>query len=115
MGSITAEVPVIDIPIQNPKLLETRGLIAGEWRHAVDNKTFSVYEPSSGEVLRQCADLGLNDFLEAIDSAEAGYREFSRSTTAKERGLLLRKWYELMMANVEDRKSNHARRNPICT
>lgn len=101
-GSMTDEAMAAQVPIQSRELLETRGLIAGEWRSAKDNKTFPVYEPSSGDVLRQCSDLGHDDFLEAIDSAHVGYREFSKSTTAKERGALLRRWHELMMANVED-------------
>ena len=90
------------IPIKEQRLLETRGLVAGQWRTAKDGKTFSVYEPSSGDVLRECSDLGHADFLEAIDSAELGYREFSKSTTAKERGQLLRRWHDLMIANVDD-------------
>ncbi|KAF7563313.1 hypothetical protein G7046_g810 [Stylonectria norvegica] len=90
------------IPIQNTSLLDNRGLVAGEWKNARSGKTFPVYEPSSGEVLRECADLGLEDFVAAIDSADAGFREFSTSTTAKERGAMLRKWYELILENLED-------------
>lgn len=94
--------PAIDVNISNIALLETRGLINGEWRTAKDNKTFPVYEPSSGQVLRECSDFDVDDFLAAIDSAEAGFRQYSTSTTAKERGLLLRRWYEKIVHNVED-------------
>ena len=92
------------IPIKNAFLFETRGLIGGSWRTAKDDKTFPVYDPSSGEVLGQCSDLGLQDFVQAIDSAERGFKEYYSSTTAKDRGVLLRRWYDLMIENAEDCK-----------
>lgn len=94
-----------EIPITRGSLFKSRGLIAGEWRKGQDGKTFDVIEPSSGNVLGQCADLGLDDCLEAIESAEHGFRTFSKSTTAKERRAILRRWYDLIMQNFEDCKS----------
>ncbi|KAH7347013.1 aldehyde dehydrogenase domain-containing protein [Pyrenochaeta sp. MPI-SDFR-AT-0127] len=94
--------PETSIPITNSGLFDIRGLVGGSWRLATNNKTFSVYEPSSGQVLAQCSDFGHQDFIDAIEVAEAGFREFSASTTAKERGTLLRRWYDLIMANVND-------------
>lgn len=85
-----------------PELLITSGLVAGEWR-APEGKTFPVYEPSTGSVLRECANLGLQDFLDAIDSAEKGMVAYYESTTARQRGQILRRWYDLVMANVDDR------------
>ena len=96
----------VDIPIKNTSLLESRGLVAGEWRAAKDGKTFPVYEPSSGDILTEVSDFGLDDFLAAIDSAEAGFRKYWTSTTARERASTLRRWYELIIENIEDRKSN---------
>lgn len=84
-----------------PELLITSGLVAGEWR-APEGKTFSVYEPSTGSVLRECANLGLQDFLDAIDSAEKGMAAYYESTTARQRGQILRRWYDLVMANIDD-------------
>lgn len=95
----------IAIPIKNKELLDTRGLIAGSWKHASDNKTFPVYEPSSGNVLRECSSFGQNDFIEAIDVADKGYRKFWASTTARERGELLRAWYEEILHNIDDCRS----------
>lgn len=84
-----------------PELLITSGLVAGEWR-APEGETFSVYEPSTGSVLRECANLGMQDFLDAIDSAEKGMAAYHESTTARERGQILRQWYDLVMANIDD-------------
>ncbi|KAH7011060.1 aldehyde dehydrogenase domain-containing protein [Ilyonectria destructans] len=93
---------VVDIPIKNKGLLETRGLIAGEWKTAESGKTFPVYEPSSGDVLLECSDLGLQDFKDAVNSAESGFKSFYKSTTAKERGNILKKWDQLILDNIED-------------
>ncbi|KAK2806494.1 hypothetical protein FQN50_005777 [Emmonsiellopsis sp. PD_5] len=86
----------------NPALFEARGLIAGEWREAPQGKSFAVSEPSTGGVLHTCADLSKDDFVEAIDSAYDGYQPFYHDTTAKERAGMLRKWYDLIMANQND-------------
>lgn len=93
---------VIPIPITNKYLFETRGLVAGSFKAAADSKSFPVYEPSSGNILQQCSDFGRQDFVDAIDVADQGYRNFWSSTTAKERGGLLRRWYEQILENVDD-------------
>lgn len=92
----------ISIPITNKDLFDTRGLVAGSWKTPEDGKSFPVYEPSSGKVLRQCSDFGHQDFIDAIDVADKGYRHFWSSTTAKERGSLLRAWYEQILENADD-------------
>lgn len=46
--------------------------------------------------------LGLDDFIQAIDSAETGFKEYYLSTTARERGVILRRWYNLIVHNAED-------------
>ncbi|KAJ4245467.1 hypothetical protein NW762_013976 [Fusarium torreyae] len=104
MGSITSADNKGEIPINisNKSLFETRGLVAGSWKIPSDEKSFPVYEPSSGKVLRQCSDFGHQDFVDAIDVADQGYQKFWSSTTAKERGALLRKWYELILDNADD-------------
>lgn len=82
-------------------LLESRGLVAGQWKTA-PNGTFDVYEPSSGEVLGQVANFGHDDFVQAIDAAYDGYKKFYDGTTAKERAEILLKWYAAMEENAED-------------
>jgi succinate-semialdehyde dehydrogenase/glutarate-semialdehyde dehydrogenase len=46
----------------------------------------------------------LADFKKAIESAEKAQQEFYASTTATQRGVLLRKWYDLIIANQDDSK-----------
>ncbi|SPO07397.1 probable UGA2 - succinate semialdehyde dehydrogenase [Cephalotrichum gorgonifer] len=86
--------------LRDPSLLVTAGLVAGEWREST-TRVFQVYEPSSGTVLGDCTNLGRQDFLDAIDSAERGTIDFYQKT-AKERGLILRTWFDLVLDNIED-------------
>lgn len=90
--------------LRDPSLLNSQGLIGGTWKSAPLDKTFPVIEPSTGDVLHECADFSKQDFIDAIESAHDGYQEFYSSTTAKERGVILRKWNDLILANSEDRK-----------
>lgn len=101
MGSATPSQ--VDLPgqLKDKSLFIRDGLINGTWRGA-DGKTFPVYEPSTGEVLGQCADLALPDFKEAIDAAEDGFFKFNKTTTAKQRGIMLRKWFDLIIENADD-------------
>lgn len=53
-------------------------------------------------MLGKVSNCGLEDFQNAIASAEAAGEEFYRSTTAHQKSALLRKWYELITANEDD-------------
>ena len=90
--------------LKDRSLIISEGLIAGKWRHAGNNKTFPVINPATNTVLHECADLDRAAFVEAIASAKSGTKAFFEGTTAKERGLILRRWHDLVMANHLDRK-----------
>ena len=88
--------------LRDASLFDSQGLIAGTWKSAPLDKTFSVTDPSTRNVLGQCAYFGQEDFLEAIDCAHDGYQRFYTSTTAKERASILRRWNDLILENLED-------------
>lgn len=88
--------------LKKKDLFVSSGLVAGQWR---TGKTFPVTEPSSGTVLHECANLGRQDFVDAINSGRQGAANFYQNTTAKERGTLLRRWNDLVLENQDDRKS----------
>jgi succinate-semialdehyde dehydrogenase/glutarate-semialdehyde dehydrogenase len=54
-------------------------------------------------VLGRVSGCDLDDFKKAIASAEKAQQEFFFGTTAAQRGAILRKWFELITANHEDR------------
>lgn len=87
--------------LSDPSLLESRAYVAGEWVGADDGATFDVKNPARGDVIAQVADLGRAEARRAIAAAEAARHAWA-ARTAKDRAVVLRKWYELMMANQED-------------
>jgi succinate-semialdehyde dehydrogenase / glutarate-semialdehyde dehydrogenase len=87
--------------LKDPTLLETRAYVAGEWINADDGATFAVINPARGDVICHVANLGRAETARAIAAAEVAMKDWA-ARTAKERANILRKWFDLMMANQED-------------
>ena len=85
--------------LKDPSLLKTDALINGQW--VKGQSRFDVCDPSTGAKLADVANLGAQEAEAAIAAANAALPAW-RSKTSKERSILLRKWYDLLMANVED-------------
>ncbi|HEY0200541.1 MAG TPA: NAD-dependent succinate-semialdehyde dehydrogenase [Burkholderiaceae bacterium] len=85
--------------LKDPSLLKTDGLINGQWTPG--SARFAVHDPATGLKLADVANLGAADAEAAIQAADAAWPAW-RSKTAKERGALLRKWYDLIVANTDD-------------
>ncbi len=82
-------------------LLRTQAFIDGQWVDADNGATFAVTNPADLSPICSVAALGTAETARAVAAAEAALPAW-RSKTAKERSALLRKWFELMMANQED-------------
>ncbi|WP_027257421.1 MULTISPECIES: NAD-dependent succinate-semialdehyde dehydrogenase [Leisingera] len=85
--------------LKDPSLLETRGYIGGQFVEG--ESTFDVSNPARGDVIARMADISRAQVAGAIAQAEAAQKDWSK-WTGKERANVLRKWYDLMMANQED-------------
>ena len=64
-------------------------------------QTIPVRNPATGAVLGTVPRLGAEETRRAIDAAERAWPAW-RAKTAKERSVILRKWFDLMMANQDD-------------
>ena len=87
--------------LRDPSLLETRAFVGGEWVDADDGATFEVTNPARGDVIAHVADLGRAETARAIDAAAAAMKDWA-ARTAKDRAQVMRKWFDLMMANQDD-------------
>ncbi|MEO0029246.1 MAG: Succinate-semialdehyde dehydrogenase GabD [Pseudomonadota bacterium] len=85
--------------LKDPSLLKTDALVNGQW--VKGSSRFDVNDPATGTKLADVANLGAQDAEAAIAAANAALPAW-RGKTSKERSILLRKWYDLLMANVED-------------
>jgi succinate-semialdehyde dehydrogenase/glutarate-semialdehyde dehydrogenase len=85
--------------LKDKSLLKQACYFAGKW--VTSDKTIDVTNPASGAVIGTIPALGKKETAEAIKAAEEAQKKWA-ATPAKQRGQILRKWYELMMANQED-------------
>ncbi|HWD50364.1 MAG TPA: NAD-dependent succinate-semialdehyde dehydrogenase [Rhizomicrobium sp.] len=87
------------LKLSDPSLLKSDAFVGGHWLKSA--KRFAVKNPSTGEKLAEVADLGVDETRKAIEAASGAFPAWKKML-AKERAALLRKWFELMMANQED-------------
>lgn len=85
--------------LHDAALLETRGFINGQWIET--EKSFEVINPATGDVIAQVNDLGIDHLRRAIDAAYVAQKTW-QTYTGKERGAVLRKWFDLMREHAED-------------
>jgi len=86
--------------IKDQELFREACYIDGRWISST-SASIPVDDPATGEIIGHVPKLGRTETRTAIDAAAAAYPAW-RGRTAKERAALLRKWFELMMANQED-------------
>ena len=87
--------------LTDTKLFRQHGYIDGTWAPADSGKTLAVTDPATGEQLGTVPNMGADETRRAIEAANAALPGW-RAKTAKERANVLRKWFDLMMANQED-------------
>jgi succinate-semialdehyde dehydrogenase/glutarate-semialdehyde dehydrogenase len=87
--------------LKDPTLLRTQAFVNGEWVNAANGASQEVLNPATGEKLGTVPDMGAAETRRAIEAAGAAFPRWA-AKTAKDRGMILRRWYELMMANQDD-------------
>ena len=87
--------------LKDPSLLATQGYLAGDWVDGEGGATFDVYNPARGDVIAQVADFSRAQASQAIAAAQTAQKEWA-AMTAKERSVILRRWFDLMMENADD-------------
>ena len=94
-----AQAGLAAVSLKDPKLFREQCYIDGQWVGA--KRSFAVSNPATGEILGSVPDLGVEETRRAIDAAERAWPAW-RAKTARERAVILRKWFDLMMAAQED-------------
>jgi len=89
------------LALKNPALFRQQCYIDGVWTDADDGATVAVNNPATGDILGTIPRLGRTETARAIAAANAAWSEW-RQKTAKERALIMRRWFDLMLANADD-------------
>ena len=88
--------------LKRKDLLCTAGFLAGNWvAQSISKKEFAVKNPATGEQLAMLPDFGREEASQAIDLAYDAQKAWA-AKTGKERGSVLRKWHDLMVAHADD-------------
>ncbi len=89
------------ITLLNKTLFRNQAFINGVWCSADSQNRFAVDNPATGETIALVADMGAADARRAIQAAAAAQPAWAR-TLAKTRSNVLRRWFDLVMANQVD-------------
>jgi succinate-semialdehyde dehydrogenase/glutarate-semialdehyde dehydrogenase len=89
------------LQLKDSSLFRQQCYIDGKWADADDRATLAVNNPADGLQIGTVPKMGAAETRRAIEAANAAWPAW-RGKLAKERAVILRKWYELMMANQQD-------------
>jgi succinate-semialdehyde dehydrogenase/glutarate-semialdehyde dehydrogenase len=89
------------LSLKDSSLFTEKAYIDGRWCGADDGRTLTVANPATGKQLGTVPLMGAAETRRAIEAARTAGKLW-RQKTAKARGAILRKWYELMLANIDD-------------
>lgn len=87
--------------LKNSGLFKQQVFIDGQWLEAEQNKSFAVINPATGETIAHVPSVSEQQVVKAVEAADQALQSW-KQTTAKERSILLKKWYQLMIEHQED-------------
>jgi succinate-semialdehyde dehydrogenase / glutarate-semialdehyde dehydrogenase len=89
------------IKLKDSSLWKEQGLINGQWVAADSGQTTDIHNPANGELLGKVPVMATGETRRAIEAAHAAMPAWSKKT-AGERAKIMRRWFDLMIANVDD-------------
>jgi succinate-semialdehyde dehydrogenase/glutarate-semialdehyde dehydrogenase len=87
--------------LKDPSLFKEEAFINGTWVNHALGKTFPVINPANNELIAEVSNLGPQDAELAIAAAEQALQSW-KNKTGKERASVMRKWFDLIVANTKD-------------
>jgi hypothetical protein len=91
-----------DMQLKDKSLFRQQCYIDGAWVDADSGDTINVNNPATDKILGTVPKMGADETRRAIEAANAAWPAW-RAKTAKQRGDIIRRWYELMLENQDDR------------
>ncbi len=87
--------------LTDASLFRQQAFIGGEWENSASGLVKKVVNPATDSLLGTVPNLGTHETRRAIEAASQAFPAW-RALTAKERAQILRRWFDLMLANQED-------------
>ena len=92
---------VAPLPLKDPTLFRQANYIDGKWIEADNGATLTVRNPATGEPIGTVPALGAAETRRAIEAANRAQPAW-RAMLAKDRAAILRRLFDLMLANTDD-------------
>jgi len=89
------------VELRDPQLFRQACYIDGSWVESAGHQTIDVDNPATGQVIGVVPRLGSGETRQAIEAAARAFPAWRRRT-AKERAAVMRRWFDLMLANQDD-------------
>ncbi len=96
-----AAAPQSTLSLRDPSLFRQQAFVGGRWVDAAQRRRSKYLNPANGQLIGTIPNCGAKEARAAIEAADKALPDW-RSRTAKARAQLLRKWFDLIMANQED-------------
>jgi succinate-semialdehyde dehydrogenase/glutarate-semialdehyde dehydrogenase len=93
--------PLTELPLRDEVLLRQKCYVGGAWSDADDGRVLPVKNPATGVSIGTVPRMGAAETRRAIEAANAAFPAW-RARTARERATILRRWFDLVVANQED-------------
>ena len=87
--------------LKDPSILRTQAFVGGRWSGADSGSVTTINNPATGKQIVYVPNMGAAETRRAIEAAHAAFPAWKQKT-GKERSGLLRRWFELVMANQDD-------------
>jgi succinate-semialdehyde dehydrogenase / glutarate-semialdehyde dehydrogenase len=91
----------MSLKLNDPTLLRELCFIDGGWSAADNGATLAVTNPATSKKLGSIPNMGAAETRRAIAAAAAALPAW-RARTAKERAIIMRRWFDLMIENQQD-------------
>src|SRR5260221_8812573 len=101
MSNTVVQTAVAGVALNDQRLFREACYIDGAWVTSSAGATTKVDNPATGEILGTVPRLGAAETRAAIEAANKAFPAWSKKT-GKERAVVLRRWFDLMMENQED-------------
>ncbi|MBB3527010.1 NAD-dependent succinate-semialdehyde dehydrogenase [Rhizobium sp. BK456] len=89
------------LDLKDPTLLRMSAFVDGKWINADNAETITVTNPATGAVVGTVPKMGGVEARRAIEAADIALGKW-RKVLAKDRGKLLRRWFDLIIENADD-------------
>ena len=87
--------------LKDKSLFKQKCFINGEWVNSKSGSTFDVKNPSDLSIIGKMPNCSKEDTVNAIECAYNSFNSW-KNKTGKERSLLIRRWHELILENIDD-------------